>query len=198
MIFFKKYPQKDFTTILDNAQIGDFILYHNMRPDFIGDGIEWFTHKIGKDNQASHVDLYVGLGDVIGYTIGGCKKMRIDRYFKNHMKIYLLRIPDITPKQQQDILKVAHEDLADKRPYDYVAYLGFVMMCGMYKLGLKSVFEKDNPLQGAGKVCSTGGDRWALVGAQYDIFPGTGEESVTPNHYFDAARKGKLGIMSIV
>lgn len=191
-----KWKEKDFSPIIKNIKPADIVLYHNMNPDLIGDGIEWFTSSIGdKKRIASHVDLYIGNNEVIGYTIGGCKKMKLSRYFEDYMKIYVLRIPKLVYEQEFKMIECAKKDLQDTRLYDYVSYLGFVFMSLAYKIGFKNIFKKDNPLQGAGKVCSTGVDVWSLRGAQYDIFPDVGDESVTPNHYFRAVSKKRLELI---
>lgn len=183
--------KKDFNKILELAKPCDLILYSNNKFNLITDGIEWFTSELGKGKKASHIDMYIGNDQCIGYTIGGCKQMKVSRYFKPEMKIYVLRRPNLTSKKKKIIIAKANLDVEHKQPYDYFSYISFFFKCILYKIGFKKIFKTDNRTEQAGWVCSTGIDRWYKA-ANIDLFPNVGKESVTPNHYFKAVRKGRL------
>ena len=162
-------------------QPADFVVYHHLGFNFISDGIEWFTSSISGKRRASHVDLYAGCGEVIGYTIGGCKWNNLFRYDNVEMTIMRSK-RNLTMAEQNLVCQRAEKDIG-VRTYDYIAYAGFLWMCLKHKLGFKNVFRKDNPLQGAGDVCSTGGDPWYKESILMDLFGYLGDESVTPAHY---------------
>lgn len=178
-MFGKTYPKKDFTNVLANLQPCDILLFHNNKPNVLGDGIEWFS-----DGHVSHVAMYVGGGDqsMIHYAIGGCQKMKVADYCKDWTTIIVKRYPGLTVEQSEKVKDNAYKDLGKGRPYDYISYIGFMWMCLKHKLGDKNAFVKDNPLSGAGHVCSVGVDEW-YENAGIDVFPNFGEGSVIPSAY---------------
>lgn len=174
---FKKHKSKDLSKLEHIPQLGDAIIYHNTEPNFISDGIEWFT-----DGTTSHVDMYVGGGEgyIIGFTEKGCTLRKLSEYAKDCHEITVRRIKGITVTQAAKMKEVAYRDLTEKQPYDFASYLGFIIINLLRKIGI-NLEHKDNPVRGIGKVCSTAYDAWAKeVGL--DLFPHIGDKLVTPEH----------------
>ena len=184
----KQYPAKDFTPLETIPQMGDAILIHDLRPNIIGDGIEFFT-----DGDVAHTDIYVGGGDggIIGYTAEGCTRRNINMWFKPYYKVTLRRIKDITINQASKMKEAAYNDYNKHKPYDFLSYIGFIYQNIKRKLFKKKIdddsTESDNPVQGQGKVCSTGYIEWTKE-AGLDLFPNIGDESVTPQHIFKSKK----------
>jgi hypothetical protein len=176
--FTKKFPKKDFSTLEHVPQIGDIILFRNNAPNFIADGIEWF-----ENGSVSHVALYVGGGDaaVIEYTVGGCLRTPLSHFYADNMTIIVRRIPGLTVEDAEKIKARAYADYEAKKPYDYLSYIGFIYMQFRRKIGWRVKPNKDNPIQGSGKVCSTGVDEWVEI--YKDFFPALGDEAVTPHDW---------------
>lgn len=171
-----KYPTKDFSNLEHIPQLGDCILIHDLRPNIIGAGIEWF-----EGGNVSHTAQYIGGGDqsIIEYTIGGCQKNPLSNYLKPYYKITIRRIEGITVEQAEKMKNEGFKDISKKRKYDYLSYVGFIFMTLKKKLGFKDAQTQDNPVQGEGLVCSTGYTNWAQL-AGIELFDNIGDESVTP------------------
>lgn len=180
--WFSKKEKKDFSALEHVPQMGDAILIHNSK-NLISAGIELF-----EQGDVSHAALYVGGGNqgIIEYSTGGCQRNSLSKYYQDNIKIIVRRIRGLTVEQAEKMKEAAYRDLVKSRPYDYLSYVGFVWICIKSKLGIREAFKKDNPVQGAGKVCSTGYAFWAAL-AGLNLFPDIGEEAVTPQHILESS-----------
>jgi len=173
---------KDFSPLKTVPQMGDSILYHNNKKNFISESIEWF-----ENGRVSHVDIYVGGGDqgVIGATEGGITKRNLFSYIKPDYTVIVRRIKGITVDQAAKMKDAAYKDIRKRTAYDYLAYIGYIIGCILRKLGL-DVLNNDNPFASKNKlVCSEAYDKWAKESG-LDLFPTIGEAFVTPQNILES------------
>lgn len=167
--------KKDYSEFLKIPQMGDCILIHHTKFNIISSGIELVS-----GSKVSHVAMYVGGGNnnIVEYIPGGCTVDSLSKYLKDDIVVTVRRINGLTVDQAQKMKHLAYLDVSKKRKYDYLSYVGFIV------LKIKSLFKKskvspDLPIDGAGEVCSSGYAEWCR-NAGLDIFDELGDKNVTP------------------
>jgi len=172
--------KKKFEHLKKICQVGDCILIHHLEPDFIADGIRWF-----ENGKVSHTAMVVDQQtlDIAEFTEKGAGIGNIEEYTQVTTEITVRRIIGLTPEQAYKMKEAGINDAKSKTGYDFFAYLGYMWINLLRKVGIKKDYRL-NPTDVKGlETCSSGYIKWCEA-AGLDLFPGYTRQSLTPQHLY--------------